>query len=99
MADIKATRNVIAVQLERHKLSLDEYITISQKKDDKIDHRGVFKFKNKEAIICVGKFSGAKIASLPVSYLAWIANNSGFGEDARRIANNAIQGILPISRN
>lgn len=99
LADIRATRNVIAVQLERHKMSLDEYITISQKRDDKIDHRGVFKFKNKEAIICVGKFSGAKIASLPLSYLAWIANNSSFGQDARQIAHNAIQGILPVYRD
>ena len=55
--------------------------------------------KNKEAIICIGKFSGAKIASLPLNYLAWIANNSSFGEDARQIANNAIQGILPVYRD
>ena len=55
--------------------------------------------KNKEAIICIGKFSGAKRASLPLNYLAWIANNSSFGEDARQIANNAIQGILPVYRD
>ena len=100
MADITATYEVLADQIDEHQdtLTLEKAVQISSVRDLKIDHRGFFKFSTTShtPICAVGKFAGKALCDVPAEYLGWVASNESFGDDTREVAKNALIGVFPV---
>lgn len=100
LADIKATYAVLDEQINAHSdtLTLEKAIDISTAVDNRIDHRGFFKFGGVEhtPMCAFGKYAGVPLSKIPDGYLRWVANNDSFGDDTRKVASNALIGVYPV---
>jgi hypothetical protein len=77
-------------------LTLDKAFAVSAEVDNKIDHRGFFKFNTEHVPVCaIGRYAGVSLDKVPHGYLVWIMGNETFGEDTRKVASNALIGVYP----
>ena len=99
LADIQATYNVLEEQIDAHSdtLTLEKAMAISNASDNKIDHRGFFKFGGNDRVpMCaLGKYAGVPLDKIPSGYLKWIVNNESFADDTKKVASNALIGVYP----
>ncbi len=102
-ADTLATLDVIIGQFERYGDLPDSIEEIEREYNNldpaNVDRTGRFRWENGEVIINFGKKKGSKLrefikTSEGTSFLKWMLK-SDFPIDARRIAQDALDGILP----
>lgn len=59
-----------------------------------IDPDGKFRWRNNEAVIAFGKYSGRLLKNLDEGYLRWIVSG-GFSQETKQVAIDALSGIYP----
>lgn len=100
-ADVAATREILAAQLERYADlpstigELDRWC--SPVPADAIDREGKFVWKDGRAVLSFGRFQGQPlevVAQEQPDYLEWVAR-SDFPTDARELARRALEGEFP----
>jgi DNA polymerase-3 subunit epsilon len=100
-ADTLATVGVFAGQLKKYSDlprdldALHEFC--NQKNESWIDSTGKFKWQGKSAIVGFGRNAGMKLEDIAKDnpgFLSWMLKTD-FPDDAKKVAQNALQGIFP----
>lgn len=97
LADARVTLRVLRSQVIRHELprttqELSGFLVAS--KPNQIDSENKLSWRNGEAVINFGKWSGTPLKDIPKDYLQWIIN-SQFATDFKDIARRALVGEYP----
>lgn len=100
-ADVEATADILAAQLERYEELPDEISELHawqiRRPPGAVDQHGKFVWQEGEAAFGFGKHSGKtlrEVADQAPDYLSWIAK-SDFPADARAIVKEALRGKFP----
>lgn len=100
-ADTLATLDVVLGQIDKHPeigSSVEELHKFSENTNpDHIDSQGRFRWSGEDVIVNFGKYSGMLLREVSVNepgFLKWIIR-SDFPDDVKKIANDALAGILP----
>lgn len=98
MSDVEAMLRVTFAQMNCYPeiKNISDFSRICTKGNRKLDYRGFFKVQDEKVIMGLGKFANTPIEKIPKTYLAWMVGTTTLPEDARRIAEDAINQIYPI---
>lgn len=96
LADVKATTEVIAAQLERHAAALPRDLRRLHELSwpGWVDSEGKIRMRDGEAVIQFGKHKGRPMRAVPRDYWHWILK-SDFSDEFKALAEGAVKGRYP----